>query len=46
MRKTRSWKHTTKNRKQYGNRDGERAVWKEIMLNNEMYLVELDDEEE
>lgn len=43
MRKTRNWKHTTKNRKQYGNRDGERAVWKEIM---EMYLVELDDEEE
>lgn len=46
MRKTRSWKHTRKDRKQYGNRDGERVIWREIMLNNEMYLVELDDEEE
>ena len=44
MRKTRSWKHTRKDRKQYGNRESERQAWRDIMLAEEMYLIKMDDE--
>lgn len=43
MRKTRNWKHNTKNQKQYGSRESERTAWINIMIHEELILRSEDD---
>ena len=44
MRKTRSWKHVTKNHKQYGTRNGNKYETPFMVL-DERYLTEENDNE-